>query len=366
MKRILIVIVLVLVAASAGAAPADAPAALQAVVDAFHEANPSAPGVALAVIWPAAGIDSTFTAGWADSTGGMPLGADATFRIASNTKTYVAAALLRLVEGGFLGLDDPLARHLRPGRARVLADDGYDLEAITIAQVLSHTAGLFEHPADPRYEEAILENPHRTWTPDEQIALCAAWGDPVAAPGDTFSYSDTGYILLGGIIEDKTGAPLGPAVRALLDEEALGLHATWWEVMEPQPDLAGPRAHQRYGALDTYDWNPSLDLYGGGGIVASAGDLARFMRALLKGQVLHKSGTLEAMTGRGTPGYRLGLFHLTLAGHEAWGHTGFWNTFAFYVPDLDLAVGGAVTDHFAARGQGLAEEAVAAAAALQP
>lgn len=336
--------------------------ALQDTLAAWHAANPSAPGLLVHVVCPPAGLDSTFVLGTSDRAGREPLTAAHTFRIASNTKTYLAAAVLRLVEQGRLGLDDPLARHLGPGRAALLRDDGYDLERITLAQVLSHTAGLFEHPADPRYAEAILADPQRVWRADELVGLCVQWGDPVAAPGDTFSYSDTGYILLGGIVEDLTGQNVGQAVHRLLDYERLGLDATWWEIFEDAPAAAGPRCRQYYGEHDATGWHPSLDLYGGGGLLTDARDLAWFMRLLLQGQVLQEPATLASMTGTGAPGYRLGLFRVELAGHRAWGHFGFWNTFALHVPDLDLTVAGYCNDHFAARGQVLAGKLVAAVA----
>lgn len=360
--RLCCIAVLALLSGAPRPAAAGLAAALGDTLAAWHAANPSAPGLLVHVVCPPAGLDSTFVLGTADRDGTEPLTAAHTFRMASNTKTYVAAAVLRLVEEGRLGLDDPLGRHLEPARAALLAGDGYDLDRITVAQVLGHTGGLFEHPADPRYEEAILADPRRVWTADEQVRMCVEWGDPVAAPGDTFSYSDTGYVLLGGIVEDLTGQALGPAVRGLLDLGRLGLDATWWEIMEPAPAGAGPRIHQYYGDHDATAWHPSLDLFGGGGLVSDARDLAWFMRRLLQGEVLHEPASLARMTGRGTPSYRLGLIRAELGGHPAWGHTGFWNTFAFHVPDLDLTVAGCIPDHFAGRGQVLAGKLAAAVA----
>ena len=346
--------------APARAARPDVPRDLAAVVAGFLADNPSAPGAAVHVICPPHSLDTTLVAGLAGRDTGEPVNARHTFRIASNTKTYVAAAVLRLAEDGRLDLDDVLADHLDPARADLLRGDGYDPGAMTIAQVLSHTAGLAEHPADPRYGEAVEADPQRVWTADEQVRLCVQWRDPVAAPGDTFSYSDTGYVLLGGIVEDLAGADLGTAVHRLLDYDTLGLGATWWEIMEPAPATAGPRLHQYYGDADTHDWHPSLDLYGGGGLVTDARDLARFLRLLLEGRVLHDPASLAAMTGRGAEDYRLGIFHLELAGYEAWGHTGFWNTFAFHVPELDLTLAGVITDHFASPGRELAADLTAA------
>ena len=77
------------------------------------------------------------------------------------------------------------------------------------------------------------------------------------------------------------------AVRELIDFDKLELDATWWEIMEPRPDTAAPRAHQYLGATDCTDFHPSIDLYGGGGLVTDVTDLARFMRLLLTGEVLH-------------------------------------------------------------------------------
>jgi D-alanyl-D-alanine carboxypeptidase len=327
---------------------------LQTVLDEFHAANPSAPGVVVHVGSPSRDLDWTAAVGLAVRESAEPLTVDCTFRIASNTKTYVAAAILRLAEMGKLSLDDPLGGYLPADQHKLLADDGYDLDAMTIRQVLNHTSGLFEHPADPRFEEAILADPHHHWTRIEQITKCVEWGDPVGAPGKLFSYSDTGYVILGGIIEKSTGENLGVAVHGLLDFEALGLKSTWWEIYEEQPAGAGPRAHQYYGDLDTFDWDPSLDLYGGGGLICDIRDLALFTLLLLEGRVLRQESSLSEMTGAGTLDYGLGLANINLGDYLAQGHTGFWNTFVFHVAELDLTVSGCILNHHAEKGRELA------------
>lgn len=339
-------------------AAADPSTDLQIVVDEFLAANPVAPGVLVHVECAGLGLDQTFVSGFEDRDSERLLTAAHTFRIASNTKTYVAASVLLLAEQGKLDLDDSFGKYL-PARYRdLLRADGYDLDAITLRQVLSHTAGLFEHPADPRYEQQILADPQHAWTRDEQVARTVEWGDPVGAPGEKFSYSDTGYILLGAIIENLTGKNLGAAVHELCGYERLGLASTWWEILEDAPSGTGPRAHQYYGDEDTTDWHPGLDLHGGGGLITDVGDLGKFMRLLLKGRVLRDEASLAAMTGGGTSGYRLGLICTELGGHVAYGHSGFWNTFAYHVPALDLTVSGCVLSHHAARGQELAEKLV--------
>ncbi len=348
---------------SATAASAGIVGDLQTVVDRTLAENPIAPGIVVHVTCPGLDLDWTGTAGTVSHDDPTPLAANHTVRIASNTKTYTAAAMLRLVEQGRLGLDDPLGRHLMVEERALLAGDGYDLDAITLRHVLSHTAGLADHSDGDTYGERIFAEPQHHWTRHEVLTMCVKLFDPVGAPGERYKYSDTGYVLLGAIIERTTGRNLGEATRDLIDYRRLGLDATWWETLEPQPTTAGPRAHQYYGEVDCTDFHPSFDLYGGGGLVCDARDLAAFMRALLAGTVLHDEATLAAMTGSGTPPYRLGLMCMELGGSLAWGHQGFWNTFAFHVPSLDVTVSGAILNHDAVNGRHLADALVAEMAA---
>ncbi len=359
--RVLIALVIAGIAAAA-----DLTTELQAVLDRTLAENPLAPGIVVHVSCPALTLDWTGTAGTPAHGDPTPLSPRATFRIASNTKTYTAAAVLRLVEQGRLKLDDPLGRHLAAEERALLAGDGYDLETITLRHVLSHTAGLADHSDGATYSECILAEPQHRWTRREVLALCVELFDPVGAPGERYRYSDTGYILLGAIVERSCGRNLGEAVRALLDYEGLGLAVTWWETLEPAPAAASPRAHQYLGEVDCTDFHPSCDLYGGGGLVCDARDLATFVRALLAGKVLHEQATLAAMTGSGTPPYRLGLMCVELGGSLAWGHQGFWNTFAFQVPALDVTVAGASLNHDAVNGRLLADALVATVAAHLP
>ncbi|MBD3220965.1 serine hydrolase [bacterium] len=348
----------VAVLVSASATAADLPARIEAKLDGFLAENPAAPGASVTVICPRLGLDLDVVVGSAARDEARPLTPAHTYRIASNTKTYVAAAVLRLVERGELALDDVLADHLPPAWVAMLEADGYRPARMTLAQVLAHTSGLAEHPGDDRYAAAVMADPHHRWTREEQLRRCLEWFDPLGEPGERFVYSDTGYILLGEIIERRTGRGLAAAVRELLAFERLGLEATWWEQLEPPAPGAGPRAHQYVGGIDTHAWDPSLDLYGGGGLVSSVRDMAVFMRWLLVGEVLHEQTSLAAMTGRGTAAYRLGLFAMEVGGHHAFGHSGFWNTFAYHFPALDLTLAGAITSRDAEPGRVLAARLV--------
>jgi D-alanyl-D-alanine carboxypeptidase len=326
---------------------------LQGILDDFLEENSVAPGLSACVICPSLQLDWTGASGRKAKGDAEPMTAAHTFRIASNTKTYVAAAVLRLVEKGRLGLGESLDEHLSEEYDSLLRGDGYDTGKITIAQVLSHTAGLGDHTNDSLFVQRLFGDTMHVWTPQEQIRCLVEWREPVGEPGESYVYSDAGYIILGTIVVRLTGKPLGPAVRELLDFERLGLESTYWEYMEEMPPGAGPRAHQYFGEVDVTAWHASFDLYGGGGIVTDSRELALFIRKLLEGEVLAEDSTLLAMIEGGTQPYRLGLMALDCGGVEVLGHQGFWNTFAFHVPSLDVTVAGSILNHEAANGREL-------------
>ncbi len=324
----------------------------QAVIESVVAAD-NIHGAALAVISPSRGIDWEGAAGLADPANGIPMSPANPVRIASNTKTYTAAAVLRLVEDDRLDIDSPIEVHLPPDLVDLLRSGDYDPSVITIRHLLNHTSGLDDHGAADAYTDAIIADPQHHWTPVEQITGLVEWGSKLGEPGDVYSYSDSGYVLLGVIIEETTGLKLGPAVRELVGLDALGLASTWWELMEPEPEGVADRAHQFLGELDVTTFVPYFDLYGGGGVAATMGDLARFFGALFRGGVYSDPETVNVMlstfddvgpsptaTERSQPpgAYRMGVWVLEIEGHTTYNHTGFWGTLAVHVPDLDLTV----------------------------
>ncbi len=104
-------------------------------------------------------------------------------------------------------------------------------------------------------------------------------------------------------------------------------------------------AHPYFGEVDAADFDPSVDLYGGGGLVSSVEDLARFYRALVRGKVFHRAATLQIMltvppTNVDAPGgpYAMGIQRRNIAGNVCWGHAGFWGTSAYHCPDTDVTI----------------------------
>jgi D-alanyl-D-alanine carboxypeptidase len=262
-----------------------------------------------------------------------------TFRIASVTKTYVAAAILRLMEKKILRLEDPISKHLSPMHAEILAQD-YDLEQITIAQILRHSAGFFDHTHAPEFFERVFSTPVYEWTRTAQLQLGVDKGEKIGSPGTQFSYSDLGYVILGELIETYTGKSLDGGIKELLELEKLGLDQTDFERMDFQTDQL--RIHQYFQGKDTYDFSPTMDYYGGGGILSNTANLIDFFQALFQGKIFDNPSTLALMlesssyASKPKLDYGMGMFKVKVKGMDAYSHSGFWGTQVLYIPKLDL------------------------------
>ncbi|MFE7366942.1 serine hydrolase domain-containing protein [Streptomyces anulatus] len=267
---------------------------------------------------------AVLTDGVADIERRTPLDPDSRFRIGSMTKTFTATALLLLVEEKNVHLDAPVERYL-PGIVRGHGNDG---RKITVRQLLQHTSGLpdFLDHFDPR---DIVMDPLAHRDPLDLVNIALAH-PPEFAPGAGWSYSNTGYLLVGMIIERVTGNTYGEEIERRVIEP-LGLSET--SVPGDDPTIPGPhpRGYVRPGddapLLDITAVNPSV---GGaaGGMISSGSDVNRFLGALLGGELLHPAQLGEMMRTRPTGGsdgrrYGLGLESKPLPrGGRYWGHTG--------------------------------------------
>ena len=326
---------------------------LQIVLTDFLQERPTVPGIMVRLRSDAMGLDWMGAAGVVDRESATPIRPDQPARLASTTKTYVAAAVLRLAEQGKLELDDAISTHLSKSLNGILQADGYRTGEITVRHLLTHTGGIADHLVDA-FLNALVTDPMRDWSAEGIIAFLTGATDPLGPPGTRFLYSDGGYILLGDILRQATETSIGAAVRQLLRFEELGLQATWWEVMEPEPSKVAPRVSQYFFDADTRDWNPSFDLYGGGGLVATMPDVAKFYASLFAGRVFsdpatlrtmltpvipERGGPLSNMLGLGASQYCHGIFASEHAGYTIFSHLGAWGTAGGYVPALDLSFG---------------------------
>lgn len=207
------------------------------------------------------------------------------FRMGSNTKTFVSTVVLQLVGEGRMRLDDTVHRWL-PG---VVDANGNDGERITVRQLLQHTSGLPDYDDSlPLTDEKEFEE-HRFdhYQPRELVDL-ALRNPPLFEPGKGWSYSNTGYILAGMIIEKVTGRPWSEEVRARIIKP-LGLEHTFSAGRRtglPQPHA---KAYQQFKPKGRLVDSTELSMTWGGAagdLVTTPNDLARFWQSLLGGKLL--------------------------------------------------------------------------------
>ncbi|MCD4750584.1 MAG: beta-lactamase family protein, partial [Thermoanaerobaculales bacterium] len=124
-------------------------ASLQSFLEAKVEAAQFQHGVALHLDSPLLDLDWEGATGFANPENQELMTPDHPVRIASNTKTYIAAAVLRLREEEGIDLDETIAEYLPEAFVSTLEGDGYDPSEITVRHLLTHTGGLYDHGDSP-------------------------------------------------------------------------------------------------------------------------------------------------------------------------------------------------------------------------
>ncbi len=317
----------------------------QNLIDSFYNAHPQTKGIAMCIEAPDRSISWCGAIGNANSAG-LKLTPDIPANIASNTKTYVAAAIIRLVELNKLKLDQPIRGLISHHNDSLLSADHYDLSSITVLHLLSNTSGIFDFVNTDRFQQMTVSEPYHHWTRDEQIALAISDGDLMWAPGAQFSYSETNYSLLTEIIERLTGKPFYVAMRELLHFQELELNHTWFILQEKQPERVSALAEQfatKY-KVNSLTLDPSFDAFGGGGLASTVSDLARFTYYLFNGKVFENIESVplmltETATQDEIPSkYYMGIQEREIGGLKTYGHGGFWGTTVQYFPDLNTSI----------------------------
>jgi D-alanyl-D-alanine carboxypeptidase len=267
--------------------------------------------------------------GAADAATNRPATEASTYQLASTSKQFTAALILKLVDRRKLSLGDTLGRYLTGLRP--------EWRPLTIEQLLNHTSGLHREYRPPtRLTESQPGDTLLAWARRDTMAF---------APGTRWGYSNTGYMILGVLVEKLYGKRYGDVLR---DEIArpLGLTTLGW-CTAPEKRATETQGHRRsaQGALQPSP-EVSTDLaLGGGGLCASAGDLARWNLALHGGRVLSPASYAAMTTPRGaavSEGYGFGIrsqrapWGTTILGHDG-GTLGFLAE-TWWLPDESLSV----------------------------
>lgn len=235
------------------------------------------------------------------------------FGIASNTKTFMSALLLRLAELNYLALDDSLYNWI--------PNFQFIDSTITIRQLLNHTSGIYDFTSNPNYVDSILANPNRVWTPEE--LLIKFLGPPYFPKGQGFHYSNTNYIIAGMIIKAATNSAVSVQLRNLI-LNPLNLNNTFLPIAETVPDTIA------------HPWSNGIDISGvprtsmlsaawtAGAMYSTSENMTRWYQLLFEGQVISQA-SLEQMlsfTQQSGYGYGLGLVKYSVNGRILWGHDG--------------------------------------------
>jgi D-alanyl-D-alanine carboxypeptidase len=269
--------------------------------------------------------------GFANLEHEVPATPDTVFELASLTKQFTATAILLLAEGGKLGLDDPVAKHVKG------APETW--KGITIRHLLTHTSGL------PGMRDGFKSLWAKGWLVNYETSelFDAATKDALlGAPGSTWEYSDVGYFLLGLVIEGASGQkyrdfladrfwkPLGMTSTSHLDQ---------WKILKHR--AAGYTI--RNGEVVNIRRVSQTDLASHYGLFSSAKDMATWEIALAAGKVLNPASLAQLWTaGRLASGfpvlYGFGWFLDDRRGHRVLSHTGLTGTEYSRYPDEKLSV----------------------------
>jgi CubicO group peptidase (beta-lactamase class C family) len=319
-----------------------------------------APGAAALV---AKGGEIVFldAAGMADLELGVPLAPDMVFEIGSITKQFTAAAIMMLAEEGKLSISDPITRYL--------PDYPPYGDGITVEHLLTHTSGIVSYTGIPGYMATEV----RRDLPVED--LIDVFKDlPVEfAPGERYAYNNSGYILLGAIIEAVSGMRYQDFVRERIFQP-LGMEQSYYGCSEC---LIPGRASGYGGGENGYTNQQYLSFtqpYAAGSLMMTVEDMLRWSKALFGGEVL-SAESLERMTtpftlnnGEST-GYGYGLAIGDIRGHKAIRHGGGifgFVTDAAYLPDEDVFVAVFSNDTASEIGPGMVATKLAALAVGDP
>ncbi|MCG6118677.1 MAG: serine hydrolase [Aquimonas sp.] len=261
----------------------------------------------------------------------LPLSADHVFRLASVTKQFAAAGLLRLVDEGRLSLDDPLSKWL---------PDYPNAEAITLAMLLNHTSGIRSYTDMPEIMSGtgIMQDLSTV-----QLVDSFKSADPDFAPGEGWHYNNSGYVLVGAVIEAATGMRWDAYLRQAFFEplgmvQTRGGHDAATAVI---PGLVS--GYRRVGE----QWAPMRYLsmsqpHAAGALLSSVDDLLKWNRALHGGSLLSPESYRAMITPAGPAAdsqYGYGIVAASVRDEPVLQHGGGifgFSTYLLYVPEQQI------------------------------
>lgn len=263
---------------------------------------------------------------------GVAMTTDNRLATGSISKTFTAAAILVLIQRGKLSLDDDVRNYLPDGVAIQ--------EPITIEQLLTHTSG-YPNVVDREDFNSIAG---MELTPPELLSLTT--GMPLHfPPGSSYRYSDSGYFLLGAVIERLSSLPYERFMEEQVFVPAALAQTTYGSEKKILPGRVPGYSKEGDKFINAPYINMTIP-YAAGGIYSTAEDLAKWIEVLRGGNfidpgLLDRAWTEQILADGTGVGYGFGWNICEIAGHRNIGHGGFINGFGAsleYVPDSDITV----------------------------
>lgn len=335
--------VVMLLAGSALVA-AQAPTNWQAFVAAYKDALPKHAIVGSSVAFIENGaITAREHFGLRDKAASLPVDDNTIFHWASITKTFTAIGIMQLRDRGLISIDDPIVKYVP--ELRKVSNPFGKTEAITIRQLLSHSAGFRAGTFPFGNDEAWQPFEPPSW---EQLSAMMPYTKLEFAPGTKYSYSNPGYVYLGRVIEDVTQQPF----ETYIDKEILRPLGMTRAFFDQAPSfLRGDKSHSYFvddkGTTEArFDFDTGITVMNGG-LNAPVADMAKYL-GLLQGSTdaaltkrydaIIKRATLEEMWKPVVPvsadsQMGLGFFLEKHGGRDFVAHSGGQNGFIshFYV-----------------------------------
>jgi D-alanyl-D-alanine carboxypeptidase len=233
------------------------------------------------------------SAGMADMAKSIPFLPCHVSKLASVTKVFIGALAMRLVEQGAFGLDDPVSKWLPADVIEKLAIDG---EKITVRMLLNHTTGIPDVISQSGFYLAVINNPGKEWSYEEQLEYVYGLPSTFSPPGSQLKYSNTNLLLAAMAMDKAGGKPHGQLMRELVFEP-LGLENTFYP---PNDELPSTVAQ---GYFDLYNNGTIANLsnlntgngHGYTGVYSNVFDLQVFIEALLRDKTFLSPEALAGM-----------------------------------------------------------------------
>lgn len=287
---------------------------------------------------------------------GEPAAHDQPFHVASIGKMFTAVLILQLVEEKKLALDDSVLKILgAPAMNKLFEFEGVDYaNQVTIEHLLSHTSGAADYfestdGSGRSVLKEILRAPDRFWTPSDMLDFSRLHQKAHGRPGEKFLYSDTGYVLLGLVVEKVTGETFEKVLHSRIFNRLGMKHSNVHLRSEPAVKSSRALSTMMLGSTDVTEYRSVSADWSGGGIVSTTEDLLLFQQALVKGSLISEK---SALSMRGNHKFMEGIYYgsglmtvrfadmsaLMPQTPELHGHSGLLSTLLFYSPEYDAHI----------------------------